>query len=268
MEKNRKVICETPIQLLWTGGWDSSFRLVELSRMPVTVQPIYLFGDGRRSKSYELRAMQEILELLWNHSETRAEILPLKMVDIATVPQNQRITDAYNNITKQHKLGSQYEWIARYAAINPGVELCSEKPHDLGIGYMQTLIVKEGRICQTHDVHEFRVESDSEDVMCILGNVFFPIKGKTERDMLNLINQWGYKDVMSHIWFCHAPLNGAPCGMCRPCCEKVESDMSFLLDDEALRRNITYKYLGKKCSKLYEIIMRKIFAVRDNKRKN
>lgn len=252
------------VNLLWTGGWDSTFRLVELSRQECTVQPVYLHGDGRRSESFERKAMGDILNLLWKRPETKANILPVKYVEIASIPENQEITDAYKRVTENHRLGSQYEWIARYAAVTPGCELCSEKPHPNGIGYMSKLITSEGQIVPTGDIHRFKVVSDSKDVMMILGNVYFPIKDKMELDMVSIIKEWGYEDVMKHIWFCHAPLkSGKPCGFCRPCAEKMESDMLFLLDEKAQNRcKLVKKFGDQPWFKVYRKVFVHMFCVR------
>ncbi len=233
---------ENYVRLLWTAGWDSTFRLVELSRMDVTVQPIYLYGDGRKTADIEREHQKTILDLLRKRPETKANLLPVEEIDINTLPKNQEISDAYHNITKERKLGSQYEWIAWYAAVHPGCELCSEKPHPTGQGYMQQLIVATGEVVPTNDVHNFRVESRSRDVMLLIGNVSFPIKDKMELDMVRLIKEWGYEDIMSHIWFCHNPIKGEPCGLCRPCAEKMESGMEFLLSKKAQQR---YRVLSK-----------------------
>ncbi len=182
---------EEVVKLLWTGGFDSTFRLLELSRQNCVVQPIYLYGDGRRSINYEIRAMERILDLVSKYPETQAEILPLIKVDIATIPQNKKITLAYQNIIKENKLGSQYEWIARYAAVNPKVELCVEKERAQGIGYLQKIIGKEGSIVATGNIHNFKVETTSHDVRLLLDNVLFPIINKTEIDMINTLKNWG-----------------------------------------------------------------------------
>lgn len=50
------------VNILWTGGWDSSYRMVELSRRLVQVQPIYVYGEGRASEKYEIRAMNRIIK--------------------------------------------------------------------------------------------------------------------------------------------------------------------------------------------------------------
>lgn len=49
------------VNILWTGGWDSTFRVVELSRMEgITIQPVYVIDPNRKSVPYELRAMDNI----------------------------------------------------------------------------------------------------------------------------------------------------------------------------------------------------------------
>ena len=50
------------VMLLWTGGWDSTFRLLWLSWIEGrTVQPLYIAEEGRASTAAELSAMKKIL---------------------------------------------------------------------------------------------------------------------------------------------------------------------------------------------------------------
>jgi len=51
------------IELLWSGGFDSSFRVTQLSMLPVIIQPYYL-SDFRLSENMELNAIEEISKLL------------------------------------------------------------------------------------------------------------------------------------------------------------------------------------------------------------
>jgi hypothetical protein len=53
------------IHLLFTGGYDSSFRLLEATIVEnLVVQPHYIIDHRRRSKHLELRTMAKILTLL------------------------------------------------------------------------------------------------------------------------------------------------------------------------------------------------------------
>ena len=67
---------------------------------------------------------------------------------------------------------------------------------------------------------------------------------------------------MSHIWFCHTPINDKPCGLCNPCNTKFDSQMFFMLPPEAIKRckrmKKIRKLFGNKCANLYKKIVLKI----------
>ncbi len=70
-------------EIFWTGGFDSTFRIVQMSRYPIRIQPVYCTGiasDMRKSEFYELNAIKRISALLRHKPATKAEILPLKIV--------------------------------------------------------------------------------------------------------------------------------------------------------------------------------------------
>lgn len=52
MERNE------PVYILWTGGWDSTFRVVELSLKNQTIQPLYCVDKNRKSIDKEIEAMR------------------------------------------------------------------------------------------------------------------------------------------------------------------------------------------------------------------
>ena len=249
------------INILWTGGWDSTFRMVELSRMSVTVQAVYVIDSNRKSVNNELKAMNEILTLLKEREETKANFLPIKKINLENIPMNHEITQAYKTIHEKTKLGSQHEWLARLATEYPGIELgteagSTESSHILkAIALFGVLHNNEGKMVLDK-------EKSSREGMLVLGNVSFPIIDKTEQDMKRLIGQWGYEDVMKHIWFCHSPLNGLPCGICHPCQVKIASDMDYLLPEKSVKRGRRYKLLeslfGERvANKFYNLFLKK-----------
>lgn len=251
------------VTLLWTGGWDSTYRLVELSRTDSTVQPVYLTGDGRISKEYELMAMEKILSLLSEKKETIANIKPIKIVDIKTLPENMEIKEAYNRLRSQNYIGTQYEFIAKYALENPGVELCAEKPDDVYCGFDIICESNGGYISCGDNNWCLNNEKASDDCKAIFGNLLFPIIDKTESDMKEEIKRLGvYDDVMSSIWFCHLPIDGKPCGMCNPCVQKIEKGMNEFFPESALKRykiaSFTGKHFGEFAAKAVRKILRTI----------
>src|SRR6478672_10747010 len=58
---------DTPVNLFWTGGWDSTFRLLQLlleHRLPVA--PVYLIDDTRASTQFEFDTMDAIRDALFD----------------------------------------------------------------------------------------------------------------------------------------------------------------------------------------------------------
>lgn len=248
------------VELLWTGGWDSTYRLVELSFKEVTVQPIYI-ADSRDSEGYELSAMDSVTELLNNKEMTKAEILPYKIINRNEIVNSDAVKKAYCRIAKETNLGSQYEFLASYALQNPGLEIGIEA-NTSDNSFAIKAINSFGKLKRINDTFVLDENYSSEDLMLVLGNFSYPIIELKETDMVENINKWGYQDVMQKIWFCHHPINGNPCGICHPCTMKMGSGMSFLLPEESQKRYYIQKRLIKLVGKKYGMaICKRIFAL-------
>ena len=249
------------VYILWTGGWDSTYRVVELSKRDIVIQPIYVKDSGRKSVPYELKAMNQIVSLLKTMNETKALFSPLKVIDLTDIPENAEITKAYQLFKKEADMGSQHDWLARLALQYPGMELCIEKALGDHAPIRQS-INRHGKLINTGDGFIVDKEHSSKELNLILGNLKLPIFEKTEKEMRRDIHEWGYDNVMSHIWFCHTPINGKPCGLCSPCTTKMTSDMAFLLPKAAQKRNIHWRFiekkLGKRAASYYKRVVRKL----------
>lgn len=114
------------IKILWTGGWDSTFRMIELSRKNVVIQPIYVLDSERKSTDNELKAMDKIIQDLNKRDETKAKINAIKIIKKEDIPENKEITDAYKIINARTRLGSQHDWLARLAVEYKGIEIGTE----------------------------------------------------------------------------------------------------------------------------------------------
>ena len=52
------------VQIFWTGGMDSTLRIVQLSQLEVNVLPVYIMrANGRKTAVEELTAMGKIYEI-------------------------------------------------------------------------------------------------------------------------------------------------------------------------------------------------------------
>ncbi|MBE7046078.1 MAG: hypothetical protein E7396_01545 [Ruminococcaceae bacterium] len=254
---------EGPIAIFWTGGWDSTYRVVELSRQKVTVQPIYVLDEDRSSCERELQSIEKITNMLNEREETQGEILPIKIIKVKDIPKNKDISKKIKNLRKTYGWGEQHDWTARVATMYPGIEMCIEK---VTKGYMPTrkIIKDHGELELGPHGYQVKKEVSDEYLMAALGNITLPIFETTEVEMLENIKEWGYEDVMENIWFCHKPINGKPCGFCSPCHTKYDSGMEFMLSKEAQERckMITEfdkkygKFIGRQYRKIYRMFIK------------
>ncbi len=253
-----------PIAIFWTGGWDSTYRVVELSRYEVTVQPVYIFDSTRKSNARELKAMETITNMLKERPETKAEILPAKIIKVEEIPEDEEVSKIAQQLKKTYGWGVQHEWTARVAKLYPGIEMCIEK---ITKGYMPTrkIINDHGKVMLSYHGWEVDKEASDDVLVAVLGNITLPIFETTEVEMLENIKAWGYEDVMENIWFCHTPIDGKPCGLCSPCHTKCDSGMEFMLSEKSQQRckRVTAidekygKFVGRVYRKLYRIFVRK-----------
>lgn len=252
------------VNLLWTGGWDSTYRLVELSRTNQVIQPIYVYGNGRKSEHYEIKAMEKILGMLKTKNETIAEILPIEYVHIDSIKFNEEISQAFYNIKNEIHLGMQYEWLPCLALEYPNLEIGIEKAPPQQSGAINA-ITNYGKMdyIEELDTHQLNIEKSTNDLSLLFKNLRFPIIDKDGNDMINNIKNWGYEDVMENVWMCFTPIFGEPCGTCNPCKSKMETGMEFLLTSNSIKR---YKNrnnnLSKKKDDLLKFISRHLDKIR------
>lgn len=247
------------VTILWTGGWDSTYRMVELSMRSIKIQPIYVLSPGRKSVPYELKAMETIVEILSKKEKTKAVILPLKIIKRDDIPKNEEVSKAYRIFAKEAHMGDQHDYLARLALQMPMMELCIEKALGEHMPVRKS-IQRYGKLIDTGDGLIIDQGQSSKELNLVLGNLKLPIFNKTELEMQSNIKNWGYEDVMEHIWFCHNPINGKPCGFCAPCTTKMTSEMVNLLPEQSRKRFLKKKEIkenyGKFAAKMYCKIVR------------
>lgn len=232
------------IYIFWTGGWDSTYRMVELSGQEVVVQPVYCLSPGRHSNEIEWERMENIINTLKQKPNTKATFLPIKKINITDFPPDKTIQQAWKTICKKVSLGNQYIYLAEIAKQFPGIELGIEKPNGEFSGILAT-IDRFGKLINQNGTFFLDKANTLSECYTLFGNMTFPIIDKTEVQMLQNIRDWGYEDVMKQIWFCHNPIKLKPCGFCRPCQQKMECHMEFLLDKSAQRRYKIFRFLSK-----------------------
>ena len=229
------------INVLWTGGYDSTFRVLQLSKFNIDIQPYY-FKDNRVSEENELNAIAEITKDIYNHSETKATILPLITYNTSDVKTDKVITEAYTNIRKSLPLGSQYDWLARFAKEKGMTDL------ELGLEKAETSTARqtikkfgEVKLIEKDQLSYYIIDKDksSEDLIRVFGRFHFPnpLYNLTKQEMLIEYKKLGFENTINKTWFCHTPIDGQPCGVCNPCKSTLDEGMDFRFSKNALRRN-------------------------------
>ncbi len=233
MEKSmeRSAELEAVTHVLWTGGWDSTFRVLQLClSQNRSVQPHYLIDPERLSVSYELRAMARVRHQLTPRLASGVALRPTRYVDLPSIPESETTTAAFGRLKQQGKLGGQYEWIARYAEANhlTGLEL-SVHVDDRAFVYIKDQI-------EPYDDHGFpnnRLSSatgeQDSDLARVFGRLSFPLLHISKTEMEAEASKLDAQDLMAHTWFCHRPRNGRPCGICLPCSFALEEGMGHRL---------------------------------------
>lgn len=210
------------VNLLWTGGWDSTFRLLELlfdEQCPV--QPWYLVDEERKSTDYELEAMRAIGEAIRARDEGAFHRLrPVRSVPLDSVAPNAELSKLWGGV----RLGSQYDWLARFASQHEveHLELSIEKRDSRAFGMLWPNVERvEGRGGATYRL----VEHPDNPNLELFRPFDFPILNRTKADLQAHADAHGWDGLMALTWFCHSPRGGKPCGSCTPCLVALKEGM-------------------------------------------
>lgn len=113
------------IRVLWTGGWDSTFRVLDSAiRQKMKVEPFYVLDHGRGSTQTELHTMNKIRALA-NDRAGEERIAPVRTIERRALTPSRQMTKAFHSLRSHAPLGTQYEWLAAFVAHEnlSGIEL-------------------------------------------------------------------------------------------------------------------------------------------------
>jgi hypothetical protein len=218
--------------LLWTGGWDSTYRLLDLVLLRgVRVQPYYVLDTARRSSLVELATMQRIRRSVAALSAAKGDLIePTAITCIADIAPNADITRRYESLKSRSFLGSQYDWLARYVTQFQleGLELsvnAASTPRTAGAAYLLKNNVEPVEAPAGQTNWRLREESRNGD-LSIFSHFLFPVLFATKADMERWSEERGFRHIMAQTWFCQRPIRGKPCGLCSPCQYLIRDGLS------------------------------------------
>jgi hypothetical protein len=210
------------INVLWTGGWDSTFRVLDATlNHRIQVKPYYIIDRDRGGHVMELAAIDAIR----GKARARgADILPLETVERSAIPASSSITEALLAMRGEDNVGLQYEWLARFAkSLGQPLELTIHKD-DKAHALLQGTDVAANPV--------FRYFT-------------FPILDMTKVQMRSVAQASGFLDLMDLTWFCHRPIHGRSCGVCGPCCYTRDEGLGYRISLEGRLRD-TFRSIKRK----------------------
>ncbi|OVE71798.1 hypothetical protein BVX93_02260, partial [bacterium B13(2017)] len=219
-----------PVNLLWTGGWDSTFWLTyAICIKGYSVKPYYIIDPKRKSSLIELQTMNKIKEMLFKMNSSFKELLlPLQIYSLNDIKENKKITDYSNILRKETYFGGQYEWLARFADEHclENLHLCVQKEnHPTGFNAILK-VHTESFIYDNHMYHKCS-KKYLNTKMDLIKNFLLPIYHLTKQDMKKISQEHDFYSILKMTWFCHNPLwDIIPCGTCAPCIHLMQVGMS------------------------------------------
>lgn len=220
------------VNLLWTGGWDSTFRLLELLLIRRrVVKPYYIIDSQRSSTGVELERRDRIKRLIFERDPATKELLlPTSFYGLADIKRNEEVTKHYKNVcAATHGMGTQHEWLAHFADEHQiaGLEICNHKS-DPAVTIAEPFAVKVG---DEDGYIYYKVSEDISDtsVYHLFKYFRFPLLPLTKPEIRQRAKDYGFLDILEHTWFCHQPLgrqplNVRPCGTCNTCIYTINTD--------------------------------------------
>lgn len=244
--KGQGMNAEAPVRLFWTGGWDSTFRLLQLLlRYRLRVAPLYLRDDTRASSTIEIATMERIRATLADRFPETCELLrPTTYVHVSELGDDAEVQHAYDRLAVKHGIGSQYGWLARYDHQRnaEGVELTCES---VPLGASGILLAHTVPTTSPQGYATYRLDpSESDpDVRMLFDGFAYPLIMTTRDDMVAIATANDWMELMAMTWFCHRPAPGpVPCGLCNPCRANIAEGFGWRIPRRRRALSAVYRY--------------------------
>lgn len=205
------------MHLLWTGGWDSTFRLLQLLLMEKRkVQPIYVIDVSNRSPVQELISMNEIRNKLNRKGVHTDQLKPTIYIDRSAIKIDDKISEAWRIINDRRHIGSQYIWLA---------SLCKQfNLENIELSVQKRASKERSSESLAYNLEESRITPEEIKIFKYFS---LPLIDVTKIEMQSVVKRENWSDIMESTWFCHHPVyhpfkKGVPCGVCNPCRTAIE----------------------------------------------
>lgn len=216
------------VNLLWTGGWDSTFRLLQLLLVHrVEVAPYYLKDPTRASTDIELKTMAGIIGVLHaRYPHTRELLQPLHVAEVSKLPTNPEFATALAEVRRRNYIGSQYVWLPAFCRQH-GIDDMEIGVHvdDRVQSVLRTMVTEFDHPAGFRSVRVDPKHADTPEYR-LFGSFSFPLFLIDKVEISRQANGSDWGDIMEMTWFCHTPVRGKPCGTCGPCVYTIQEGLA------------------------------------------
>ena len=217
----------SPKYIFWTGGFDSTFRLLQLVNENTSqkIQPIYFRYNidninenakigMRRSQDVEIQTMDKIRGLLKSD-----KILPTIIIDKE---------EKYFLKTYLSMLWLRYKKIVRRAKCQIGslAQYSVENNLNIEIGIIETDYMRTKLfpyLDKINDTYKINLQKTKTNfALKIFKNLEFPIIDYSKSDIFEESQKMGWLEILKQTWSCWYPQkNGTPCLRCPMCKNRI-----------------------------------------------
>jgi len=228
MQASRVSAEDVGVNLLWTGGWDSTFRLLQLlllHRVPVV--PYYIEDPTRPSTGIELETMARIADRVRADYPHTCDLLgPIRKAAVPDIAVDADIADALREVRRRSFIGSQYAWLPAFCRQH------GLRDMELGVhvddkvqALLRTFAIEFEHAGGFRSVRADPARAPLAE-FTLFGCFSFPLFFVDKVEVGRQAQQAGWSEIMEMTWFCHTPVRGRPCGVCAPCVYTIEEGLA------------------------------------------
>lgn len=228
-----------PVKIFWTGGLDSTYRVLQLALAEnKEVQPYYLVDFTRRSFPIELDTIKSLSKEI---NKRKRNVLPLIVFISDEIPNDENVYKSFEATKKHTRFGSQYRYLANFCSfmninqIEVGMQIHSVNYNDNDF----FITDKDKKLILNEN-------SSSYPVMKFFK---YPIINLSKHDMLKQADNYGFLDLLEMTWFCHKPVGKKPCGICPACKDAIHQNRELKFARLKFLRKVK-RYLAAKIKAL------------------
>lgn len=216
---------DDPVHVFWTGGWDSTFRVLDLAlRQGRMVQPHYVRRAARESHPHEMAAMRAIHASVTHRfgEAVAGRIAPPRVVDFDSLTITPELRRWHTNLRKLYDLAPQYKFLHAHAT-------------SAGIDGIEVVVMKSDKLAdflrphlQDGESGRLLVAQPKPPALALMRPFRFPALDIAKLEVISRAEAAGFLPEMMLTHFCfHPTLIGTPCGRCFPCVQTVAQGMGW-----------------------------------------